>query len=126
MRFAQWVFRIAGVYGLIVILAGYFSAPQVSRDYPPAITHYEYYFGFFGVALAWQFAFLVIARDPARYRPLMPVALLEKLSFFIPSMILWSRGQLPPPTGVLACIDMTLGVLFAIAWIRTKPTAAAS
>ena len=34
---------------------------RVGRDYPPAITHPEYFYGFLGVAAAWQVAFLVIA-----------------------------------------------------------------
>jgi hypothetical protein len=109
-----------------VLLAGYFSEPGVSRDYPPAITHLEYFYGFMGVALAFQFVFLLISTDPLRYRPLMLVGVLEKLVFFVPVMILLARKQVPPPTVVLACIDVTLGVLFAVAYLRTRPAAAAT
>ena len=34
---------------------------------------------FLCVAVAWQIAFLVIATDPIRYRPMMPVALLTMM-----------------------------------------------
>src|SRR6478735_1720810 len=106
--FARWTFRIAGVYGLLVILAGYFSEASVARDYPPAITHREYFYGFMGVTLAWQLAFLVISTDPRRYRPLMLVAIIEKLGFFVPGIILWSRGELPTPMAGGAGIDFIL------------------
>jgi hypothetical protein len=127
-RFARWTFGIAGVYGLIVILAGYFGEADVSRRYPPAVTHREYYYGFLGVTLAWQLAFLVISTDPRRYRPLMLVGVVEKLGFFIPAVILWSRHELPPPMAIGAAIDLVLGILFLTAFARTQalPSVAAA
>ena len=121
MRFAKWVFRIAGIYGLLVIGAGYFSEASVNRDYPPAITHREYYYGFLGVTLAWQLAFLVISTNPARFRPMMLIALVEKLGFFVPGLILWMRHELPPPMAAGAAIDLVLAVLFTISFVRTVP-----
>ncbi len=67
MRFSKTVFMIAGIYGIIVILPGYFTEGRFSAQFPPAITHPEFYYGFYGVALAWQVAFLVIATDPVRF-----------------------------------------------------------
>jgi hypothetical protein len=121
VRFAKWVFRIAGIYGLLVIGAGYFSEASVNRDYPPAITHREYYYGFLGVTLAWQLAFLVISTNPARFRPMMLIALVEKLGFFVPGLILWMRHELPPPMAAGAAIDLVLAVLFTISFVRTVP-----
>jgi hypothetical protein len=121
VRFAKWVFRIAGIYGLLVIGAGYFSEASVNRDYPPAITHREYYYGFLGVTLAWQLAFLVISTNPARFRPMMLIALVEKLGFFVPGLILWMRHELPPPMATGAAIDLVLAVLFTISFVRTVP-----
>ena len=71
MRFARWVFRLAGIYGLIVLLPQYFLEERIGRDDPPPITHPEHFYAFLGVAVAWQVAFLVIAQDPIRYRPIM-------------------------------------------------------
>ena len=121
MRFAKWVFRIAGIYGLLVIGAGYFAEAAVNRDYPPTITHREYYYGFLGVTLAWQLAFLVISTHPSRFRPLMLVAVVEKLGFFIPGVLLWLRSELPPPMAAGAAIDLVLAVLFTISFVRTLP-----
>ena len=94
MTFARRVFQVAAIYGLLVLVPQYFLEGKTGRDFPPAITHPEYFYGFIGVAVAWQLAFLVIARDPVRYRPLMPVAVVEKLAFGVPAILLYATGTL--------------------------------
>ena len=118
-RFARRVFTVAGIYGLIVLVPQYFLAARIGRDTPPAITHQEYFYGFIGVAVAWQFVFLLIGRDPERYRPLMLPALLEKLAFGIPAIILFAQGQLPGSVLFFGLLDLTLGTLFVAAWRST-------
>jgi hypothetical protein len=116
MRFARWVFAIAGLYGLVALLPGYFS----TSPFMPPPNHLELYYGFYGCALAWQFAFFVIASDPVRYRMLMPVAVFEKLSFFAACVWLYHTGKLAPGGPLLGSrIDGVWMVLFAIAWLRT-------
>lgn len=44
MRFASRVILIAGIYGLIVLVPQYFTEVKTGRDYPPAITHPEFYY----------------------------------------------------------------------------------
>jgi hypothetical protein len=73
MKVARWIFGIAGVYGVLVIAPLYFMEARIGRDTPPAITHPEYFYGFVGVTLVYQIIFLLIAREPVRYRPLMLV-----------------------------------------------------
>jgi hypothetical protein len=51
------------IYWLVVLLPMYFLEGRIGLDSPPPITHPEYYYGFVGVAVAWQAALLVIARD---------------------------------------------------------------
>lgn len=122
MKFARITYLIAAIYGVLVLLPGFFLEGQFSRTSPPELTHPEFYYGFYGSALVWQFAFFLIARDPARYRPLMLVSVLEKASFLIACLLLWSSGRLGmigPFYGSL--IDGVWMVLFAIAWTRTKP-----
>jgi hypothetical protein len=118
MTFARRVFRIAGIYGLIALVPMYFLENWIGRDQPPAITHPEYFYGFLGVAVAWQVAFLVIARDPARFRPLMIPAVLEKASFGFATIALFLAGRLPAATMGLGLIDLALGALFAISYLR--------
>jgi hypothetical protein len=116
------IFRWAGIYGLVVLVPTLFTEIQFGRDNPPPVTHPEFYYGFAGVALAWQVAFLVIASDPPRYRPLMPAAVLEKLGFAAAVLGLLIVGRKVP--GVIAAgagVDFLLGLLFVHAWRRTAP-----
>ncbi|WP_374570806.1 hypothetical protein [Phenylobacterium sp.] len=123
MRFAKWVFRLAGVYGLIVMTPFYFLEPQISAASAQPIAHLEYYYGFVGAALAFQAMFLVISTDPARYRPAMIPSVLEKLLFAAPVLVLCLRGRVAAGVAPFAAIDLLLGVLFAASWLRTRPTA---
>jgi hypothetical protein len=118
-RFARRVYAIAGIYGLIVMLPQYFLEGRIGRDNPPPITHTEYFYGFIGIVLVWQIAFLVIARDPERYRALMPVTVLEKLAFAVPVILLYRDGRVAASLLPFAAIDLVLGALFFIAWRRT-------
>ena len=120
MKFAKLVFLLAGIYGLIVLAPQYFFEARTGHDYPPPITHPEYYYGFIGLALVWQLAFLVISRDPVRYRPLMIVAILEKACFAIPAVILLLQNRIPTLIFGFAMVDVVLGVLFLIAYVKTK------
>jgi uncharacterized membrane protein YuzA (DUF378 family) len=119
MRFARLVFLIAGIYGLIVLLPLYFMEEQTGRDYPPPITHPEYYYGFIGIAVAWQLVFLIMSRDPVRYRPLMLPAIVEKVSFGIPVAILYLQQRASGFILGAAMADSFLGVLFLLAYFKT-------
>src|SRR5512136_915104 len=94
-RFSRAVFLIAGVYGFVALLPGYFGEKMLAEKMPPAITHPEFYYGFFGVGLAWQVAFLVIARDPQRFRPIIPAAIVEKLAYAVACAVLFMLGRAP-------------------------------
>lgn len=118
-RFARRVFTWAGVYGLIVLAPQYFMVARIGRDNPPAITHPEYFYGFIGVALAWQFAFLAVGRDPLRLRPVMLAAVLEKLAFAIPVIAMYAAGRLPVSVLVFGLIDLLLASLFVQAYRST-------
>ncbi|MGZ8781704.1 MAG: hypothetical protein ACXW31_17440 [Thermoanaerobaculia bacterium] len=119
MTFAKRVFFIAAVYGVIVLVPQYFMEARIGRDFPPPITHPEHFYGFVGIALAWQFLFFVIARDPVRYRPAMIVAILEKLAFGVAAVVLFSQGRLAAPILGAGVIDLVLAVLFAVSWRLT-------
>ena len=119
MKFARIVFTVAGVYGLIVLLPQYFLIEKNSRDFPPAITHAEYYYGFIGVAVAWQIVFLTFAKNPVRYRPLMLPAIVEKAAFGIPACILYMLGRLSVSLFAAGIIDLVLGLLFVVAYCLT-------
>jgi hypothetical protein len=121
MTFAKRVYLIAGIYGLIVMLPQYFLENKNGRDFPPAITHPEYYYGFVGITVAWQVAFLVMSRDPIRYRPMMIPTILEKASWAFAAIALFLLGKLSRPMLGAGLLDLTLGVLFVMAYARTAP-----
>ena len=119
MKFAKRVYLVAGIYGLLVLLPQYFLEEKTGRDFPPAISHPEYFYGFIGVAVAWQIAFLIIATDPVRYRPLMIPAMLEKATFGLAVFILFGLGRVNTMMVGAAAIDLVLGVLFAVSYVKT-------
>jgi hypothetical protein len=120
MKFARWIFLLAGIYGVAVVLPQFFLENQVGRDFPPPITHPEYFYGFAGVALAWQVAFLIIARDPARYRPIMLAAILEKATFGFATIALFLEERLSGMMLVAGLGDLVWGALFLVAWWKTR------
>ena len=123
MRFAKLVFMIAGIYGIIVLAPQLFLEARTGQDYPPPITHPEYFYGFVGVGIAFQVVFLIISTDPLRYRNIMIPSVLEKAFFFIPALILFFQHRIPNPLMFFACIDLTLGILFTMAYLKTAPYA---
>jgi hypothetical protein len=118
MRFAKLLFLFSGIYGLLVILPLFFMEAKTGVDYPPPINHPEYYYGFAGVALAWQVLFLVLSKDPVRYRPMIIPAIIEKAVFGIAVIVLFLQHRVATLTLGFAIIDLLLGSLFAIAFIR--------
>lgn len=120
MVFARRVFLGAALYGLIVLLPQYAMEGRIGRDSPPPITHVEYFYGFIGIAIAWQLVFLLISRDPVRFRPIMPVAILEKLAFGVPAVLLYANDRLSAQMLGAGVIDLILGTLFLMAYLRTK------
>ena len=118
-KFARRVFLLAGIWGLLIMVPQYFLEDRIGRDAPPPITHPEYFYGFIGVTIAWQIAFLVISRDPIRYRPLMPVAIVEKAAFGPAMIVLYTLGRVNLEMLAAGILDMALGAFFVAAFLRT-------
>ena len=121
MKFAKYTFLIAGIYGVLALVPQYFLLEKNGQDFPPAITHLEYYYGFVGIALVFQLVFFVIFTDPIKNRALIAVSILEKLSFAVPVAILYSRGMVSSSIFTAGLIDLLLGILFTISFIKTRP-----
>lgn len=119
MKFAKIIFWIAGIWGLLVITPLYFLFHIIGEKDPPPITHPGFFYGFVGCAFAWQVAFCFIARDPARYRPLMIPSVLEKATYASAVFILVAQGRMHPSDLVFGGTDTLLGLLFVIAYFRT-------
>jgi hypothetical protein len=122
MKFARIVFWIAGIWGLLVITPLYFLFDIIGQKDPPPITHPGFFYGFAGLALAWQVAFCFIATDPVRYRPLMIPSILEKAAWTIAVVTLVLQARMHSSDLVFAGTDGLLGLLFVIAYFKTKPS----
>jgi len=120
MRFARTVFTGAGLWGLVVLAPLYFTFDLVGRLYPPPITHPDFYYGFIGVAVAWQTGFLVIGRDPARFHPMMIPAVLEKFVYVISLSALYLQGRLAAGQLAVAGPDLVLGILFIVSFFKVE------
>src|SRR4051812_31805784 len=118
MKFARNVFIIAGLWGFAILTPLYFTFDLVGRSYPPPITHADLYYGFIGVTLVWQVLFLIIATNPARYRPMMIAAILEKLVYVVTLVALYLGGRLQAGQAAVAAPDFVLAMLFVVAFAR--------
>jgi hypothetical protein len=116
--FARRVFLVAGLYGIVALAPQYF----VELGLPTLIERPEHFYGFIGVALAWQVIFLVVASDVMRYRPLILAGVLEKVSFGIAVAILYLAGRVSIGVVLAGTVDLVLGALFVAAFIATRPS----
>jgi hypothetical protein len=119
MRFARWVFLLAGVSGVLLVAPAYFLEGPSEKIDPPPVNRSEYYYGLVGSVLAWQLGYLLIASDPIRFRPVMLLGSLGKASVAIAVAILYAKGKASPLWVGLASMDATWVVLFLIAHQRT-------
>ena len=119
MRFARIVFAIAGMYGIAVLVPPLFLESRYGRDYPPPVTHPEFFYGFFAVGIAWQVLFLILATAPIKYRAMMIPSMLEKIGYPVALIFLHFQNRIAPRMFALGSLDWVFLVLFAIAYIKT-------
>jgi hypothetical protein len=120
VRFAKIVYRIAGIWGLLIITPLYFLIDQIGAHNPPSVTHPEFYFGFVGVTLIWQIAFFIIASDPVRFRPFMIAAIFEKLIYIITIPILYLQHRVASNQLIWVGTDSILCLLFIASYVKTS------
>jgi hypothetical protein len=123
MKFAKIVFWVAGIWGFLVLTPLYFMFDVISRNDPPTITHPGFFYGFVGIGLAWQVAFVIIGTDPVRFRPLMIPSILEKISWGAAVIVLVLQGRIHKSDLVFAGTDLFLGILFVLAYFKTSSRA---
>lgn len=124
MKFARIVFTVAGIWGVLVLTPLYFMFDLIGEKDPPAITHPAFFYGFVGTALAWQVVFFLIARDPLRLRGVMVAAMLEKIAYGVPVVVLYLQGRMRASDLVFGVADLVFLALFAFAFARTRGLAA--
>jgi hypothetical protein len=125
VKFAKIVFQVAGIYGLLILTPIYFMENKIGRDTALAITHPEYFYGFVGVALAWQVLFLVLSTDPVRYRAMILPSILEKVAWGTALIVLFWQGRLALSTFAIGSVDWIFAFLFIASYFTTKSNRAA-
>jgi len=122
MKFAKIVFWIAGIWGVLVLTPLYFMFDVIGRQDPPPITHPAFYYGFVGIGLAWQIAFLIIATNPARFRPVIVACIVEKFSYAASLIVLYLKQRLHASDLVFGVVDFLFGALFLVVFFATRDT----
>ena len=124
MKHSRRILIGGAVYGLVVLIPQYFMEAKIGQDNPPPITHPEYFYGFIGVATAWQVAFLFMAINPVKYRAMFIPAMLEKASFGVAAIGLKLTREVPALILLGGIVDLVFVGLFAFAWwecVRYQP-----
>jgi len=119
VRFARLVFFVAGAWGLLVLTPLYFLFDAIGRQHASSITYPQFFYGFVSVAMAWQVAFLVIASDPVRFRPMMIPSVIEKLWFIASMTVLYLQARVGFADLMVTAPDLVWGVLFLLAFTKT-------
>ncbi|HYM36067.1 MAG TPA: hypothetical protein VET48_11760, partial [Steroidobacteraceae bacterium] len=78
------------------------------------------FYGFAGLGVAWQVLFLVIARDPLRFRLAMLPSIIEKISFGASTIWLFIDNRVTLQLTLLSCVDLCFAALFAISYLKTR------
>ncbi|HVH28392.1 MAG TPA: hypothetical protein VM818_16620 [Vicinamibacterales bacterium] len=119
MRFATHVFRVAGIWGIVVLTPLYFLTDLTGRQYAAPMDYPQFFYGFLSVAMAWQIAFLVIGSNPVRFRPLMIPSIVEKLGHVAGVAVLYGQGRLAVADATAGVPDLLLAILFIVAFAWT-------
>jgi hypothetical protein len=117
ITFARRLFLAAGIYGVAVIAPLFFFEQQIGAQDPPTITHPEFYYGFLCATLAWQIVYLMMWRDPLRFRPMLIPGIISKAGFGISVLVLFALQRLRASGLVLPSIDLLLAALFVWAYV---------
>ena len=110
MKLAKWIFRVAGVYGLMVTFPLIFGENMMGVKQP------EFYYGFVFLNICWQILYLFISSDPVRYRPMMIPAFLAKSSGTVALTWLYLQGRVSVPWIAMGAVDGVFAALFLIAF----------
>ena len=120
MKFARVVFVGAGIWGIAILTPLYFLFDTIGSQHASPITYPQFYYGFTGVAMAWQFAFLVIGSDPLRFRLMMIPSMAEKLIYGLTMGILYGQGRMTVAELLPVFPDLLICALFAVAFAKTS------
>ena len=120
MTFARWVFTIGGIWGVLIIGPLFFIESVMADATGKPFSHPDTYYGFLASTFGWQIVYLLIGRDPLRYRPLMLLGALGKFIYAGAAWTLFVQGRIVITVPMLASPDILLAILFEVAWFKSK------
>lgn len=116
MKFARWVLVIAGAIGMLSLFPMYFK----ERSLAPSLLYPEFYYSVISTKVLLQILYIHISNDPVRFRPVIFVGSLIKLSASLTllSLIYFDRTitfWLYP-----AIVELIFAILFLISFFLLK------
>lgn len=120
MKLAKWIFRVAGIFGLLVMAPMIFAEKAIEQMMPPAVNHPEFFYGFVLLNVCWQIMYLFLATDPVRYRPMMIPAFLAKATGVVALTWLSLQGRISSQWTVTIIMDGTFALLFLVAFWASR------
>jgi hypothetical protein len=118
MKLARWVFLIAGILDLLPVVPLAYAAISNGEAILPDVASMGLFF-YVSVFqyVCWQMLYIVLARDPVRYRPMMiPAFLVEVTAPFNPAWLFLYGFRFWIP---IAVVDLVLAILFVVAFWLT-------
>jgi hypothetical protein len=111
MKLARWIFLIAGVFGLLLMIPIAVDVKVIGQIVPPGGS---FFYGSIMLNMCWQILYIFLSRDPVRYRPMMIPSFLAEASAPFASTWLYLYGyRLWIPTVVA---DGAFAILFLVAF----------
>ncbi len=120
MKLARWTFRLAGIFGLIVMVPILFAEKLIEQIMPPAVSHPEFFYGFVILNICWQILYLFLSKDPIRYRPMMIPAFFAKASGPAALMWLYLQGRISSQWITTIILDGVFAGLFLVSFWLTR------
>jgi len=111
MKFARWIFLIAGILGLLSAVPLAFSERAMSVKQP------EFFYGFVFLNICWQIVYLVLSSDVIRFRPMMIPAFLAKASGTAALTWLYLLGRVSVQWVAIGAVDGVFAALFLAAYL---------
>lgn len=127
--YARWLFGISAATNLAVsgalLVFGSLVARRLAFD--PVIGTNVVLFNFAGTMIGlFGYAYVRIALDPWRFRPLIHVAAIGKLLAFASAALPWLAGIVSSRLPMLLSADVIFAILFFDYLRRTRPSPAPS
>ena len=124
-KIARYIFLTSAIYGILVLTPQLFRESAFSTVDAP-LSHPEFFYGFFLIALAFQILFIVISIDPVRYRQTMIPCFIEKSGHAISCIVLYGQHRLEREVFFTSMGDVVMLILFIYSYIIVAPRSQAT